>query len=253
MIGLIRSEMRKLFTTQVWFWLLIGTLALTALGVVGTILSDGAQGNGNPQLSTVAGQRNLFAGSSAGYIFVCVLGIVAMTAEYRHLTVTPTFLATPRRNQVIIAKIITYAVLGLGYAIASVILVIAMALPWLKAKNIDVSLTSDQIPAVLLAAVIVVAIYGIVGVGVGALIRNQIAAVSVTLVYLFVLENILSVIPKVKESYKFLPGGAANAVTQVTQNNTALLEPWQGGLVLVGYGILFAALAAWLTVRRDVT
>jgi ABC-type transport system involved in multi-copper enzyme maturation permease subunit len=253
MIGLIRSELRKLFTTQVWFWLLIGTLALTALGVVGTILSDGAQGNDNPNLSTVAGQRNLFAGASAGYIFVCVLGIVAMTAEYRHLTVTPTFLATPKRNLVIIAKLITYAVVGLGFAIVSALLVIAMALPWLSAKNVDVSLTANRIPLVLLAAVIVVAIYGIVGVGLGALIRNQIAAVSVTLVYLFILENILSVIPKVKEAYKFLPGGAANAVTQVSQNNTSLLEPWQGGLVLVGYGIVFAALAAWLTVRRDVT
>lgn len=253
MIGLIRSELRKLFTTQVWFWLLLGTFGLTALGVVGTILSDGAQGNGNPRLATVEGQRNLFAGSSAGYIFVCVLGIVAMTSEYRHLTVTPTFLATPKRNLVIAAKIITYAVIGLGFAVLSALLLIAMALPWLSAKHIDVSLTANRIPLVLLAAILVVAIYGILGVGIGALIRNQIAAISITLVYLFILENILSVIPGVKSAYKYLPGGAANALTQVTSNNQSLLEPWQGGLILVGYGILFAALAAWLTVRRDVT
>jgi hypothetical protein len=253
MIGLVRSELRKLFTTQVWFWLLIGTLALTALGIVATILSDGAEGNTNPRLSTVAGQRNLFAGSSSGLIFVCVLGILAMTAEYRHLTVTPTFLATPRRNLVIVAKLITYTLVGLLYAVLSALLVVAIAVPWLSAKNIDVSLTDNRIPLVLLASVAVVAIYGIVGVGVGALIRNQIAAVSVTLVYLFILQNLLSVIPGVKHAYKFLPGGASNALTQVTQNNTDLLEPWQGGVLLAAYGVAFAVLASWLTVRRDVS
>jgi ABC-2 type transport system permease protein len=253
MIGLIRSELRKLFTTQVWFWLLIGTFALTAISVVASILGDGAEGNPNPRLTTVEGQRNLFAGSSAGYIFVCVLGLVAVTAEYRHLTVTPTFLATPKRNLVIVAKLITYALVGLGYAILSALLLIAMALPWLSAKNITVSLTQNDIPQVLLAAVAVVAIYGIVGVGVGALIRNQIAAVSITLVYLFVLEGLLSVIPGVKEAYKYLPGGAANALTQVTNNNTDLLQPWQGGLLLAAYGLGFAILASWLTTNRDVT
>jgi ABC-2 type transport system permease protein len=253
MIGLIRSELRKLFTTQVWFWLLLGTFALTAISVVASILGDGAEGNPNPRLTTVQGQRNLFAGSSAGYIFVCVLGIVGITAEYRHLTVTPTFLATPRRNLVIAAKLLTYALVGLGYAILSALLLIAMALPWLSAKNITVSLTANRLPQVFLAAVIVVAIYGIVGVGVGALIRNQIAAISITLVYLFVLEGLLSVIPGVKNAYKFLPGGAANALTQVTNNNTELLQPWQGGLILVAYGVGFAVLASWLTIRRDVT
>jgi hypothetical protein len=253
MTALIRSELRKLRTTQVWFWLLLGTFGLTAIGVVANILGDGASGNPNPRLTTVEGQRNLFAGSSSGYIFVCVLGIVAVTSEYRHLTVTPTFLATPRRNLVVAAKLVTYAFVGLLYAILSALLLIAMAVPWLHAKHISVSLTADHIPLVLLAAIVVVAIYGIVGVGVGALIRNQIAAVSVTLVYLFVLEGLLSVIPGVKHAYKFLPGGAANALTQVSNNNTDLLQPWQGGLLLAAYGVGFAVLASWLTIRRDVT
>jgi ABC-2 type transport system permease protein len=252
-IPLIRSELRKLVTTQVWFWLLLGTFGLTAISVVASILGDGAEGNPTPRLTTVEGQRNLFAGSSAGYIFVCVLGIVAITAEYRHLTVTPTYLATPKRSRVVAAKLLTYAMVGLVYAILSALLLLAMAVPWLHAKGISVSLTANRIPLVLLAAIVVVAIYGIVGVGIGALIRNQIAAVSITLVYLFVLEGLLSVIPGVKHAYKFLPGGAANALTQATNNNTTLLEPWQGGLVLAAYGIGFAALASWLTIRRDVT
>jgi ABC-2 type transport system permease protein len=252
-IGLVRSELRKLFTTQVWLWLLLGTFALTAIRVIASILSDGLEGNPSPPLSTVEGQRNLFAGSAAGAIFICVLGIVGITAEYRHLTVTPTFLATPKRNAVIAAKLVTYALVGLLYAILSALLLIAMALPWLNAKDIPLSLTDDSIPLVLLATIAVTAIYGILGVGIGALIRNQIAAVVITLIYLFVLENLLAMIPGVKDAYKYLPGGAAAALAQVSRNNTTLLQPWQGGIILTAYGIAFAALAAWLTIRRDVT
>lgn len=253
MTGLIRAELRKLRTTQVWLWLLIGAFALTALAVVGTILTDDPDGV-LPSLATAPGQRNLFAQSSAAAIFVCVLGIIGITGEYRHLTVTPTYLSAPRRNRVVLAKLITYGLVGVAYAVACALLLIAMSLPWLAVKDISVSLTANRIPLVLLAAMVSVTIYGIVGVGLGALIRNQVAAVTITLAYLFLLEPILSVIPWVDDHiYKYLPGAAASALTQVTTEGGDLLEPWQGGVVLVGYGLVFALLAARLTIRRDVS
>jgi ABC-2 type transport system permease protein len=251
--GLIRSEFRKLFSTQVWIWLLLGTVGLTALAVVGTILGDGAQGNPTPRLTTPEGQRNLFASGTAGAIFVCILGIIGITAEYRHLTVTPTYLVTPKRGRVVAAKLAVYGILGLGYAIVSEIVLIAMAVPWLGAKNIDYSLTSNGVPRVLFAGIIVTIIYGVLGVGTGALIRNQIAAVTLTLAYLFIIENLISALPGVKAAYKYLPGGALNAVTSMFSNNNTLLAPWQGGLLLVGYAVVFAVAATRLTVNRDVT
>jgi len=253
-IRLLRSEVRKLVSTQVWFWLLVGSLALTAVGVVAQILTDGSAGNPSPRLSTVEGQRNLFAQASSPYIFVAVLGILGITTEYRHLTVTATFLATPRRNLVVAAKLLTYALVGLLYAVLCALLVVAMAKPWLAAKHIGLSLSADRLPLVLLAAVLVVTIYGVVGVGVGALVRNQVAAVVLTLGFLFGVEPLLAVIPWIRDHlYRFLPGGAANALTQVTQSRVDLLEPWQGGLLLAGYGFAFAGLGALLTIRRDVT
>src|SRR6266487_2092914 len=129
-----------------------------------------------------------------------------------------------------------------------------MATPWLAAKHITVSLTANRIPLVLLAAVLMVAIYAILGVGVGALIRNQVAAVVIMLAYVSLAEPLLGVIPYVRDHvFKFLPGGAANALTQATQPRVHLLEPWQGGLLLLGYGIGFAVLGAVFTIRRDVS
>lgn len=253
MIGLIRSELRKLRTTQVWLWLLVGMAALTALFVLLTILNDGSERNPTPRLFTPEGQRNLFSMSAAAGLFSIILGIIGITAEYRHQTVTPTYLMVPRRSRVVLAKLVTYALVGLLYGVVTSVVVIAMAVPWLNAKHIDVSLTSNQIPLVLVAALAVVAIYGIVGVGLGALVRNQVAAVVLTLVYLLVVENLIQNLPWIKNYYKFIPGGAASAITQGFVGNTTLLHPWQGGLLLTAYGIGFAAIASWLTIRRDVT
>ena len=252
MIGLLRGEYRKLTTTQVWFWLLLGGLALTALGVVAVILTDGSGGTGT-EMNTPDGQRQLVALAAEVRVFALILGIIGITAEYRHLTVTPSYLATPRRGRVVAAKLVTYAGVGLAFSVAAILLVLAIGVPWLAAKDITLSLTSNDIPLVVLAALVVTAIYGVLGVGLGALIHNQVGAVVGALVWMWVAEPLMGVIPGVKAIYRFLPGAAANAVAQVDSSTSNLLTPWQAGLVLIGYGLLFAWLATRLTIRRDVT
>jgi ABC-2 type transport system permease protein len=251
--ALVRSELRKLFTTRLWLWLLLGALAFAALVSIITLATDGLEGNSNPPLSTDAGLRNLFSGIGAGAVFAILLGAVGMTGEFRHQTATPTFLASPHRGRVVVAKLVTYALAGLGYGLACTALVLAVALPWLAAKDIDASVTGDGVPAVIAAAIAVIAVYALVGVGVGALVRNQVAAVVGTLIYLFLLEGLISSIPKVRDYYKWFPGGAAQALTQGQSSQYTLLEPWQGGLLLAAYGLAFALAGTYLAVRRDIT
>ncbi|HEY9475292.1 MAG TPA: hypothetical protein VIS06_15780, partial [Mycobacteriales bacterium] len=98
-----------------------------------------------------------------------------------------------------------------------------------------------------------VAIFGIIGVGLGVLVRNQVAAVIGGLAYLFVLEPLVRVIPYVRDAYKYLPGGANEALTQANaQRGADLLNAWAGGTVLVGWGLLFVILGTIITIRRDV-
>jgi ABC-type transport system involved in multi-copper enzyme maturation permease subunit len=252
-IGLIRAEFGKLFTTLLWLWLLLGAFALAALAVGIMIGLDGSVGNPNPRLTTPQGQRNLFSVSGASGLFALILGIIAVTGEFRHQTVTPTFLASPRRGRVVLAKLVVYAITGVGYGIATIAITLAMALPWLSAKNIDISLSSNGIPGTMIGVVAGVAVYALVGVGLGALIRNQIAAVVGSLVYLFVVEGLVSSIPTVRDYYKYFLGGANSALIGAVQPGVTLLAPYQGGLLLVAYGLAFAALGTWLAIRRDVT
>jgi ABC-type transport system involved in multi-copper enzyme maturation permease subunit len=253
-IRLIRGEFSKLFTTKLWLWLLLGAIAFTAFVVSITIGFDGQSNNngGTPRLNTPEGMRNLFSAAGAANVWALILGAIAVTGEFRHQTVTPTFLATPHRGRVVIAKLITYAIVGIGFGIATIATALAIALPWLSAKNIDVSLGQKGIPGVLLGVAAGIGVYALLGVGLGALIRNQIAAVVGGLVYMFLLEPIMSGIPKVRDYYRYLPGGANSALTSRFVS-VDLLAPYQGGLLLVGYGLVFAVLGTWLAVRRDVT
>lgn len=250
---LIGGEVRKLFTTKLWLWMALGAIAITALFMSITIGLDGSEGNPQPPLSTPEGQRNLFSVAAAAEVFVLILGIIAITGEYRHQTVTPAFLATPRRGRVVIAKLITYALAGLGYGILVIAFGIALALPWLAAKNVDISLSANGIPGTMGGTVAAIAVYAVLGVGVGALVRNQIAAIVGSLVYLFVVEAFAGTLPTVRDYYKYLPGGANSALTGASQPGTTLLEPWQGGVLLAAYGIVFAVAGTWLAVRRDVS
>jgi len=130
---------------------------------------------------------------------------------------------------------------------------VAIALPWLDAKGIQVPLAGNGIPATLAGVVAAVAIFGLIGVGLGALVREQVATVVGLLVYLFIAEPIVTRIPALSSWTIYLPGAAANALTQVAQANQDFLPPWQGGLVLAAYGLILAAAGTFLTTRRDIT
>ncbi len=252
MIKLLRSEFRKLITTRLWWGMMLGSMAFAAIGVVSQIATNGLRNNPAAPLTSPVTQRAILASSQAGYLFSVIVGIIIITTEFRHFTSRPTFLLEPRRSRVIIAKLIIAAGVGLVYGIACAAVALAIAVPWLSAKGVHLDWVPSGLVVVLVGALVVIAIFAVVGVGVGVLFRNQVAAVISTLAYLFVLEPLVSVIPVVKEAYRYLPGAAASALTGASRQQVTLLPNWQGGLLLLGWGLLFA-LAGWvLTVARDI-
>lgn len=250
MIRLIRAEFLKLRTTQVWFWMLLASVAITALVVVGQLAPSG-------EVRSVNDVPNVFTSSHTAYIAVFVLGVLGVITEFRYQTITPTVLATPSRWRLITAKMITYALVGALYALVCVIVQVAMAMPWLSAKGIHVSLTSDHIPRALVGVFVVVALFGIVGLGAGALMRNQIVAVTVGVIFLLVLQNILAVIPGVKHAFPYTPGGAVAAIVTITGERSAegvtLLSATGGVIVLLAWAFIPAVLGAGITMNRDIT
>jgi ABC-2 type transport system permease protein len=250
---LIAGEFHKTFTNRSWIWLLGASMAITALYASLTIAFGDTPGSFTAPMSSAQGQRTLMSVAAGAAPFAAVLGVLGVTGEYRHRTVTATFLATPRRGRVVLAKLVAHAAIGAGYALVCSALTLAITLPWLAGKNIDLAVGAGEVTATCAGAVIAVAVFGLIGVGLGALLREQVAAVVTVLVYLFIIENILTNIPALDRWTPYLPGQTEEALVGSTLTDRQLLQPWQGGILLASYGIALAGAGALIASRRDIT
>jgi ABC-2 type transport system permease protein len=249
MIRLIHAEFIKLRTTQVWFWLLMAVLAICVLVVLGSFLSSGS-------VSSESDVPDVFAATSDAYIAVFVLGVLGVTTEFRYQTITPTVLVTPSRWTLITAKMIAYALIGVAYALACILIELAMVLPWLATRNISFDLGDPDLRRAIFGLFLVLALFGIVGLGVGALLRNQIVAVTVGVIFLLILQNILLAIPGVRHAWPYMPAGAVAAILshdRHEQDLVTLLTPLGGVVVLLLWAFIPALLGAGITMNRDIT
>ena len=242
----LRAEARKLRTTRTPVRLVAGAagLALAYTAVLGALADEET-----PEPVGLA----LSFSNGTGAMFAALLGVLAVTGEFRHRTTTPTFLAEPRRSRVLGAKSVVH--LGIGLLVGAVCSGVALAvvLPLLAARGFHGADRADL--AVAAAAVLVAGLWGVIGVGVGALVRNQVAAVTGTLAYVNVLEPVLLAVPGARAAYPYLPGGANAALTQSFFDPTSrdyFLDPWQGGVLLLAYAALAAGLGAAAVRRADI-
>ena len=137
MKALIQAELLKLRTVRTVGWTVAATLAFVPLSIVLAITRPDAANSGG--LDSTEGFRNVIAGASSGGVLMIVIGIIAMAGEFRFNTVTSVFLVTPDRRSVVGAKLASTALTGLAVGIASSLLTLAIALPWLSSRNVDVS------------------------------------------------------------------------------------------------------------------
>ncbi len=254
MTRLVAAEVRKLCTTRLGVWMLLASAAWTAGYCALAIVYSNGHGSSTPSLSSADGQHALFAiGAGGAGPLVAVLAAIGVAGEFRHRTAATTFLATPRRGRVIAAKLTTYLLTGACYALVCDAVSLAVALPWLTARGIRIPLAGHGNLAVLAAVVASTAIFGMAGAGLGALIGGQLPTVAGILIYLYVVEPLLSHITSLHNWTAYLPGVAADGLTEATQPGVQLPPPWLGGAAFVGYAVALAAAGALRTIRRDIT
>ena len=249
MLRLVRAEFVKLRTTQVWFWLLLAAIAISALICVG-----GMAGGGVTDAHDVA---EAMADTNGVCITTFVLGILVITTEFRYQTVTPTVLGTPRRSRIVAAKLVATALVGAGFGLTCVAVSSAVTFPWAAGKGISTPLDDHDVRRTLLGLPLVIILMGLVGVGVGALIRNQVTAVVLGLIFLLVLQNIVAAIPTVKSAWPYTPSGGVTAVLysgpDAAPNHIDLLPVWGGAIVLLTWALIPAIAGATITMNRDIT
>lgn len=269
--AVLRAEWRKTLSTRMW-WLLGLVLAayMVFLGVVmgfslTTDPSSMTGGMGGADDVVLTGRQvaeTVYTlAVSVGYVFPLVIGALSMTGEFRHQTITPTLLAEPRRGRVLVGKLAVGGVLGALYGVLGTVGAVLGGLPFLVTKGDGTYLGDPGVLSQLGFSVLAMAIWCVIGVGLGALLTNQVAAVVVILAFTQFVEPILrfglTAIDALAGVQKFLPGAAAEALAGSSLYSSTgmvqLLDRGWGAVVLVGYAALFAALGRWTTLRRDVS
>jgi len=261
MIEVIRAEWIKLRTTAVP-WVLTGiALVINGLLILVIFLRHDRLTGGDTVPHTTQQLNNLVGSGFQGYLFALLLGVLCITSEFRHKTVTTSFLVTPQRPVFVIGKMILAAIAG---AVLAVIMLVATMIGGgltLAARGGSFSAMLHQLPSVAPGMILVFALFAILGVGVGSVLTNQVAAIIVVLGWFIILEGIL--VSLVTSTEKWVPTGAALAASNLTRGAGGgngggnqvvhLFNQWQGTVLMLGYGILFAAVGSYFLNRRDIT
>lgn len=262
----LRVELRKTLTTRMWWVLMLVmagyVLVITAfLALSFTVTGQSAiPGAAAPSLDDPTVRLALYTlAMPLAYVFPVLVGTLAITSEYRYQTLTYTFLAEPRRATVLVAKLAVGTTFGLLLGLVGVLAGAGAAAAVLAATGNEVGLDGDVVRA-LGQTVVGMGLWAALGVGVGALVRNQVAAIVVVVAFSQLVEPLLrfglGAWEATRELSQYLPGAAGDAMAGASLFTLGtpiqLLEWWQGGLVLAGYAAVLLALGGVSTLRRDV-
>lgn len=261
----VRVELRKTATTRMW-WILLVVMAVYVAAIAAFLTlafsvepPAGAMAPPAP-LDDPATRLTLYTlVMPLAYVFPVLVGTLAVTTEYRYQTLTTTFLAQPRRSTVLAAKLVVATALGLLFGVVGVFACVLGVAPVLAATGNDVGL-DEQVARSLATTVLGLALWAAIGVGVGAVLRNQVAAIVVVVAFSQLVEPMLRLglgaWERTRDAARYLPGAAGDAMagaSVLTLGSEAdLLVWWQGGLVLTAYAAVLLAVGAAATVRRDV-
>lgn len=276
---LIRAELLKIRTTSAWWQFALTALVVTALTFLLNMFQTSYLLDNAPtitkdmppdqaaqvlaQVDPVQVTSNLAtSGQFLSLLIVLVLGIVVITSEFFHQTMTTTFLTTPHRSAVIAAKLVTAAVLGaLIWAINTAFTLPATAL-FLAGRGLSDHLGDAGVLRALALNLLAYVLWAVFGVGFGVLLRSQIAAtVTGIILYLAGFIGALIILNIIQSRFNAdwvqkLQVIVPSMASQLMVNGTELPgnpPQWLGAVVLIAYAAVAAVIGTLIVRTRDVS
>ena len=277
MSNLVRSELRKYFTTRMWWGMAVAMFLIGAVfaAFTGYFMLYGQMPVGQttvsmrdavPELTLV---RMIYtAGIQFAYMLALVIGVLSMGQEFRHKTVSNTFLAGPRRHQVVFAKVTSLVIILIVNAVAHI--AGAMVGGGILLTTAGISLFPDPgaITQTFALMALILIVWGLIGLGLGVLISNQVAALFLGIAVALIIEPLVAFALTFSDGLdvlaKFFPSQATTATLSLFSGaDPGLAEAmgaageqltwWGGALTLLAYAAVMTLIGLWLTRRRDIT
>lgn len=244
---LIRAELGKLRTRSSLATVIAGAAAIVAL-LSSQILNSGRIGA--PSLGTTANVRAMLSSVGVMSTVMLIIGIISVTSEFRHGTISTTFLVTPNRPRLMTAKTLAVGAVGVAVALGSVALVMGISVPLFMSRGVDFDLANPDLLLVLVGVLAGIPLFGVMGVGFGAIIRHQTAAIMIPLIWFQVVENALPSYG-LRSMVKWLPSGATSALGRAEIPD--LLPMWGGALLLTVYAVSILGVGLVRLDRADIS
>jgi ABC-2 type transport system permease protein len=234
----LNAEWRKLTTTRTFSGLLAGAGLVAAVGAFSTTSASTAP----PwHMDVSLHEQTLWVLAAInGGIFAIILGSRTFTDEFRHHTIAHTYIADPKRTRSTLAKAGAAAASGILVGAVTVAALVLLSLIMAASSDGEVAFhRSDLVPTAGL--IVAMALWAMVGAGLGAIIRNQVAVVATGLSWILMLENLGAGL--LEGAGRYLPGQAVHAMTQ-TGEAVDLLASGAAGILMAGYAALLSP-AQW--------
>lgn len=276
---LLRAEFMKLRTTSAGGLFLTGFIVFTAAALtingVGShyqlypqqglvsraqTLAEAEQAHSPAGLAAIAASM-MTSGQRVGVLFALLLGVVIVTSEFANQTAAVTFVTVPRRATVIRAKVVAAACFGALFWLVATVLAAAATPLFLYSQHVSTSLAGWTVVRSVLLNLLAFVLWGVFGLGLGAVLRNQMASVIAAIVVYagsFGAEIVFTLLHNLFHQSWLLgapvmaPALASAVMVMSEQAFPDAPAGWVGGVIMIGYTVALVAGGIVLTKRRDV-
>lgn len=263
MTHIVRAELAKLRTIRLPYGVAALAVVLTTIFSLLEASQAGSSGGGVAPLSSAKGLSAVTTTTGIAMLLAAVLGVVVAAGEFHHPGATLTFLASPQRRRVLAAKALAAALAGALIGLVAGIVATAVGLAVSASQSGPVALSAATLAAHVGGATLGAALLGALGVGLGTLIRSQLAGIVAVFVWAIVCESVLGGLFTSIRPY--LPYTAATTLAGAKLGNAAFGPahglagaagplPFGGAVALLAViAVGLIALSARTTLRRDIT
>ena len=250
----VHSEWTKLRSQPSTAWSLLSAVALiVGFGVLYSLVRVTRPPRTAADMASFDPTAISLAGVQLAQIAVAVLGVLLITSEYATGMIRTSMVAVPRRLPVLWGKAIVFVLTAPVLFVPAVFVTFLVSQSLLSREQLDTSLDQPGVARAVLGSALYLTAVGLLGLGLGALLRNTAGAIASLFGVLFGLQLVVGFLPATLADRiaRYLPTPAGVAVSNV-RPDPASLGPWAGFGLFCLYTAITLGLAAWLLRRRDV-
>jgi len=250
--GTLRSELTKILSVRSTYWTLlaqaVAAIAWAAIACAGTVSRGIGPGFNAAQVS-LTGQVAL------GELIIVVLGALVITSEYSTGMIRTSLGVMPRRSVLYAARAMVFAAVTFTVSLVTSFTAFFVGQAILSSKHYNTTLGAPGVLRAVLLSAAIVAVFGLLAYGAGAIIRHSAGAITSILGVIFLIPALAQALPNswYADVVRWLPGGQALMPIASSGRSVSnhLFSAWGEFAVFSGYAVVLLAIGAWLFIRRD--